>query len=336
VEEWGLSVQTALPGNFVLQTGYTGSHGVRLFARTITNTCSVSPNPNCIRPLAGFGEVDLKRNDGNSTFHALNLSLQRSFTAGWLMQAQYMFSHSINDGSIGGGEANSPENVQCRACDRGPSVFDIRHNFVANTVYELPIGPGKRFWNHTGSFGKFLEGWSVSGLGIWHTGHPLTVLIGLDSSVIPDGNARSDERPDLVPGVPVIPPGQNSTNWININAFAPPPTDANGIITHFGTAGRGLIRAPHVWQIDTGLSKTTKMNERLSIQFRADIFNIFNHVQFGDPNQLDIAAGSFAQGGNFGVINSTVNFNNNNDNFGPGNTGTGLPRQIQLSLRFMF
>lgn len=339
VEEWGLSVQTALPGNFVFQTGYTGTHGVRLFARTVENLCSVAQielNQTCVRPLPGFGEVDLKRNDGGSTFHALNLSLQRSFTAGWLMQAQYMLSHSINDGSVGGGEANAPENVQCRACDRGPSVFDIRHNFVANTVYELPIGPGKRFWNHTGSFGKFLEGWSVSGLGIWHTGHPLTVLIGTGAGVLPDNNSTSDERPDLVPGVPVIPPGQNSNNWININAFAPPPTGANGINLHFGNAGRGLVRAPHAWQIDTGISKATKMNERLSIQFRADIFNVLNHVQFGDPNQLDILAGNFAQGGNFGVINSTANFNNNNDNFGPGNTGTGLPRQIQLALRFMF
>ncbi|MFY9530006.1 MAG: TonB-dependent receptor, partial [Candidatus Acidiferrales bacterium] len=336
VEEWGLSVQTALPGNFVFQTGYTGSHGVRLFARTQVNLCTVSPNPNCVRPLPGFGEVDIKRNDGNSTFHALNLSLLRRFTSGWLMQGQYMYSHSINDGSIGGGQANGPENVNCRICDKGPSVFDNRHNFVANTVYDLPIGPGRKFWNHTGFVGKLLEGWSLSGLGIWHTGHPLTVLVGLDPSTIPNGEAQSDERPDLVPGVPVVPPGQNSNNWINLNAFAPPPTDANGLITHFGTAGRGLVRAPHVWQMDTGISKTTKLNERLAMQFRADVFNVFNHVQLGDPNQLDILAGSLAQGGNFGVINSTVNFNNNNDNFGPGNTGTGLPRQIQLMLRFTF
>jgi len=334
VEQWGLSVQAALPGNFVLQTGYTGTHGVRLFARTAENLCIVTnpPNPaNCVRPLPNFGQIDLKRNDGTSSFNALNVSLQRSFTSGWLMQAQYMFSHSINDGSVGGGEANEPENILCRSCDRGPSTFDVRHNLVANTVYELPIGPGKRFWNKSGVLGKIFEGWTVSGLGLWHTGHPLTVLIGLDSTQIPDGNSKSDQRPDLVPGLSVIPANQGPNNWININAFTAPPVDANGVITHFGNAGRGLVRAPHVWQVDTGLSKTTKVNERLSIQFRADIFNVLNHVQFGDPTQLDITGGSL-----FGVINSTSNANNNSDNVGFGNTGTGLPRQIQFSLRFMF
>jgi hypothetical protein len=109
-----------------------------------------------------------------------------------------------------------------------------------------------------------------------------------------------------------------------------PPVDANGVITHFGNAGRGLVRAHGVWQIDTGISKTTKLRERLSLQFRADLFNILNHTQFGDPSNLDILSGSF------GVINTTANFNNNNDNFGPGNTGTGLPRQVQFSLRLIF
>jgi hypothetical protein len=155
-------------------------------------------------------------------------------------------------------------------------------------------------------------------------------LIGLDPSQLPNGESLSDQRPDLVPGVPVIPPGQNRNNWININAFAMPPTDANGILLHFGNAPRGTIRAPHVWQVDLGLEKDTRMTERTTLEFRVEAFNIANHVQLGDPSQLDIFGGSFGQ------INSTVNFNNNNDNFGPGNTGTGLPRQIEFMLRVKF
>jgi hypothetical protein len=339
VEQWGLSVQQALPRDFIFQASYIGSHGVRLFARTNENLCLVPPqidpvtglDTRCPRTLPAFGEVDIKRNDGTSSFNGLNLSVQRQFTHGWLWQTQYMWSHSINDGSVGGGEANAPENVNCRPCERGPSVYDIRHNFVSTSVYDLPIGPGRRFLNHTGFLGKVLEGWSLSGTGVWHTGHPLTPLIGLDPSQIPNGESLSDERPDLVPGVSVVPPGgQTPNNWINVNAFAMPPTSANGVILHFGDSPRGIIRAPHVWQVDTGLTKETKMTERTSLEFRAEAFNVFNHVQFGDPSQLDILGGSFGQ------INTTVNFNNNNDNFGPGNTGTGLPRQIEFMLRVKF
>jgi hypothetical protein len=336
VEQWGFSIQHELPRDFIFQSSYTGTHGVRLFARSNENLCLAPPNPNteaCPRPLPAFGEVDLKRNDGTSTFNALNLSLQRQFTHGWLWQTQYMWSHSINDGSVGGGEANAPENVNCRHCDRGPSIYDIRHNFVSASVYDLPFGPGRRYLNHSGFLGRLLEGWSLTGTGLWHTGHPLTPLVGLDPSQIPNGESISDQRPDLVPGVSVIPPGgQTADNWININAFAMPPVDANGVITHFGDAPRGIIRAPHVWQVDTGLTKNTKLSERTTLEFRAEAFNVFNHVQLGDPSQLDILAGP----GAFGVINTTVSFNNNNDNFGPGNTGTGLPRQIEFMLRLKF
>ncbi|HKU24707.1 MAG TPA: TonB-dependent receptor [Candidatus Sulfotelmatobacter sp.] len=330
VEQWGLSVQQALPKDFVFQTSYMGSHGVRLFARNYENLCFFESNP-CIRPLSNFGAVDIKRNNGTSSFNALNLSLQRYLTKGWQWESQYMWSHSINDGSVGGGEANAPENANCRPCDRGPSVFDIRHNFVSTTTYELPFGPGHSFLNRSGALGKVLGGWSLSGNGVWHTGHPLTVLIGLDCSVIPDGNCNADQRPDLLPGVPVIPANQGPGNWININAFASPPLDAKGFITHYGNAPRGIIRAPHVWQVDVGLTKTTSLTERTALEFRVEAFNLFNHVQLGDPSNLDILSPD-----SFGVINSTVNFNNNNDSFAPGNTGTGLPRQIEFMLRLKF
>ena len=243
-----------------------------------------------------------------------------------------MWSHSINDGSVGGGEANAPENANCRSCDRGPSVYDIRHNFTATSVYELPFGPGRQFLNHSGFLGKVLEGWSLSGTGLWHTGHPLTVLAGLGSSVIPDGNSNADQRPDLVPGIPLTPPGgQTASEWINPAAFVVPSLDANGFLAHFGNEPRGIIRAPHVWQINTGLTKDTTLTEGTTLEFRVEAFNLFNHVQLGDPSQLDILGG-----GGFGQINTTVNLNNNNDSFAPGNTGTGLPRQIEFMLRVKF
>jgi len=353
-EEWGLSVQQQLPHEFIFQTGYAGTAGVRLFARTYENVCLQVPNPNtgfCPRTLAGVGQVDLKRNDGNSTFHALQVSLQRHYASGWSWGTQYMWSHSINDGSVGGGEANAPENVACRRCDRGPSVFDIRHNLVINSVYELPFGPGKQFLNSPGLAGKLLGGWQVSGISVFHTAHPITVLFDPSAVNLPDGNDQSNQRPDLVPGVSVVPTNQNANNWINPAAFQTPPSDANGTLLRFGNAGNGLVRSPNVWQIDFELSKRAKITERLSLEFSFQAFNLFNHNQLADPNlslhyvppcndptncSPVVPVSSISVPSTFGQITSLVNFNSNSDSFAPDNVGSGTPRQIQFGLKLIF
>lgn len=237
---------------------------------------------------------------GASTYHALLLSLDRRFTNGLSFQAHYTWAHSINDGSTGGGESNGPENVNCLQCDKGPSVFDIRNNFTANAVYELPFGSGKRFLNDGGVLNKIVGGWSFSSIGLWHTGHPLTVTMNINASQLPDGNDQTNQRPDLVPGVPILLPGgvHNETIQINPAAFAPPLLDPGGLIdpvtgncvntcglvSRFGTAPNGLIRALNAWQIDIALLKQTKLTERISAEFGVQVFNIFNHVQLGDPS----------------------------------------------------
>ena len=381
-ETWGLTVEHELPAQFLFSTQYLGSRGVRLFSRGAVNLCNepVTINPatvDCFRPLdqfypAGnpFGSVDIKRDIGASTYHALGVSLQRRFTKGFFFQSRYTFSHSINDGSVGGGESNGPENVSCLPCDKGPSIFDIRHNFTTNLVYDLPFGPGKAFLNDQGALGKVVGGWSVSSVGLWHTGHPLTVQMDLSGNIasgplagfaqtylLPDGNDQTTQRPDVIPGVPLTLPGggHNGIPFINPAAFQAPPVDANGNFTRFGNAGNGLIRALNVWQIDLALMKTTKLTERTALQFGFQAFNVFNHVQLGDPSSgqgslpqnltLTYAPGSttssnlmtnLANPGSFGVINSTVNFNNNNDNKASPNTGTGLARQLQFMVRLEF
>ena len=365
-EEWGLTIDHQLPAGFLFSTAYVGSHGVRLFSRGAVNLC-LSPvviNPatnDCIRPLDQFypdpnnpdpfGSVDYKSDTGTSSYHAVEFSLDRRFNSGLSFQARYTFGHSINDGSVGGGESNGPENVNCRPCDKGPSIFDIRHNFTANAVYELPFGPGKAYLNSPGAFGKIVGGWELSGIALWHTGHPLTVTMNLpgnDVFLLPDGNDQTTQRPDIVPGVPLTLPGggHNGLPLINIAAFQAPPVDASGNFTRFGNEGNGLIRALPSWQIDLALMKDTRLTERLSMQFGVQAFNIFNHTQLGDPGVLTLnyvpgaTVGSrvtnLQDPGNFGIITTTVNFNNNNDNKASPNTGTGLPRQLQLMLRFKF
>jgi hypothetical protein len=373
VETWGITIDHELPANFLASAQYIGSHGVRLFSRGGVNFCITKPdsNGNCTRPLDQYypdpnnpggtidpyGSVDYKSDIGASNYHALLLSLERRFTSGLSFQTRYTWSHAINDGSVGGGESNGPENVNCLACDYGPSVFDIRHNFTANAVYELPFGPGKPYLNEGGVLGKIVGGWSFSSIGLWHTGHPLTVTMNISSTQLPDGNDQTTQRPDLVPGVPVLLPGGGQSHTIPINpaAFAPPPLDPGtdqfgvpyasyGLVSRFGNAPNGLIRALNSWQIDMALMKATKITERISAEFGVQAFNIFNHVQLGDPNTSNLAF-NYVQVGptwtlqpaqNLGQITSTNNFNNNNDNAASPNTGTGLPRQIQFMLRFEF
>ena len=141
---------------------------------------------------------------------------------------------------------------------------------------------------------------------------------------------------------------------ININAFqAPPinpaslgptPTAFAGSILRFGNEPNGLIRALPSWQIDMALMKETKLTERFALEFGMQMFNILNHAQLGDPGVLSINYGQATPTSPFtlrptdlfGVINKTVNFNNNNDNQASPNTGTGLPRQLQFMVRFKF
>jgi hypothetical protein len=160
---------------------------------------------------------------------------------------------------------------------------------------------------------------------------------------------------------------QNYTLPINPAAFAPPPLDPAGadfnsatglcsstcgLLSRFGNAPNGLIRALDSWQIDLALMKETKVTERVALQFGVQFFNIFNHIQLGDPNtgnlafnyvQATDASGNLIPNkwtlqpaGALGRITSTNNFNNNNDNAASPNTGTGLPRQIQFMLRVRF
>jgi len=371
-ETWGLTIDHELPAGFLLSIQYLGSRGVRLFSRGAVNLCTtpVTFNPNdgdCVRPLDQyypdpnypdpFGSVDYKSDIGSSTYNALGVSLERRFKNGLSFQSRYTWSHSINDGSVGGGESNGPENVNCLPCDKGPSIFDVRDNVTVNAVYELPFGPGKTYLQDPGALGKIVGGWSLSSIGLWHTGHPLTVQMDLSGSIsggpfdglpytylLPDGNDQTSQRPDVIPGVPLTLPGggHDGVPLINAAAFQAPPVDANGNFTRFGDAPNGFIRALDTWQVDLALNKDTKLTERVSMEFAVQAFNIFNHVQLGDPGNFTLV---YAPGqtpsnlrapGTFGIISTTVNFNNNNDNAASPNTGTGLPRQIQFMLRFKF
>jgi hypothetical protein len=252
---------------------------------------------------------------------------------------------------VGGGESNAPQNALCVPCERGPSIFDIRHNVVVNSIYQLPFGPNKKYLTSGGAVGKIVGGWQMSGIGTWHTGHPLTVFMNIPVGQVPDNNSGPNQRPDVIPGVPLTmtPTAANSYQLINPNAFAAPPIDpASSILVRYGNEPNGLIRTLNVWQIDFALIKETPITERFSLEFGIQVFNIFNHTQFADPSNLTLDFNCMpsppvppitcatAGSGTFGQINSINGHNNNNDTFFTDNVGTGLARQLQFMLRFKF
>lgn len=311
--EWGAAIEELMPHNLIGTVSYVGSKGTHLYTKTYINMLDPVTGE---RPYPAFGQVEFRGNQNNSSFEALQASLRRSFEHGLLVSLNYMWSHEINDGSLGAGDAEHPEIVGCRACDRASGDFEVRHVFNADAVYQLPFGPGRAHLSESGFLGTLLGSWEISSVFTARTGLPVNVTIARLTSDVPDGNATY-QRPDLVAGAPLSPPGGSTiAEWINPAAFAVPAPGT------FGNAGRNVVRGPGAWQIDLGLGRNADLTERIGLQFRVEAFNLFNHPEYGVP-QADFSAGP----GNFGAILTTLN---------TGPVGTGTPRQIQLMLRLSF
>jgi hypothetical protein len=313
VTQWGLSLQQALPSEVVATISYVGSKGTHLLTLSEVNVIDPVTGE---RPYPDFGQIDWRGTENNSSYQALSGAVKRSFSHGLLFAANYMLSHEIDDGSNGSGDGDSlvAQNVSCMSCERASGAFDARHVVNFNAVYELPFGAGKSHLSSPGTLRTIFGSWEASSLVTARTGFPVNVTIDRSSSDTPDGNTNN-QRPDLVPGVSLTPPGGQSVGaWINPTAFATPAPGT------WGNAPRNLLRAPGAWQIDMGVSKRLLFTERVQLQFRTDIFNIFNHPQYGSPN-ADVSAKGFGQ------IASTINI---------GPVGTGTARQVQFALRLGF
>ncbi len=317
VTQWGVSVKQALPADFVWTTTYVGTQGTYLL--TLSEVNVVDPTTG-VRPYPDFGQVSWRGNKDSSSYQGLSVSLKRSFSSGLLFSANYMWSHEIDDGSDGSGDGDSlvPQNVACPKCERASGIWDARNVFNANTVYELPFGLGKAFLSQPGLVNAIVGNWQFTSTAVAHTGFPVNILVNRSASQTPDGNTN-DQRPDLVPAVSLTPPGgKNIGQWINPAAFAVP---ANGT---WGNAPRNVVRGPGVWQIDMGMAKQIPFTERVNLQFRTEVFNIFNHPQYGLPNATILVNG-------FGSITSTVN---TTTPVSP--VGGGTPREFQFALRLQF
>jgi hypothetical protein len=313
VSAWTVSLQQSLPLGFVVTLNYLGNKGTDVLTTTYVN---LAVPPTNAAPYPAFGAVSWRGDVGNSTFEALQANLRRVFHNGFLLTSNYMWSHSINDGSIGGGDSDTPQNSFCRSCDKASSDFDVRQMFNLSAVYALPFGAGKRYLSSPGVVRTLLANWEVSAIGTAQTGLPVNITIDRSNASVPGLFAVSgSERPNYVPGQSLTPTGGSTPGlWINPAAFAVP---ANGT---FGNVGRNAFRARDITQIDLGLSKFVAITERLSARFRGDLFNVTNRAQYGAPN-ADVSAA------NFGVITTTLS------NYA---TGRGTSRELQLSAKLIF
>ncbi len=322
VTQWGLSIEQELPANFVANMAYVGSKGTHLLQLSYVN---VEDPLTGVRPYPAFSQIPWRGNIGNSSYNGLALSLKRNFSHGLLVSANYTWSHSIDDGSNGSGDGDSlaPQNVSCwprsavQCGENASSAFDARNVFNANFIYELPFGAGKSYLSQTGFARAVFSYWQISSIFIARTGFPVNLTTNATG---PDGNTNS-QRPNLVPGQPLYLAG----GIFNPAAFCTPGTSdplypGGACPSGFGDVPRNFLRGPGFWQSDWALSRRFPVTEQVQIQFRAEVFNIFNRAQYANPDGL-ISASDF--GRVYLPLNTTP-------------IGIGTPRQFQFLLKLQF
>ena len=208
-----------------------------------------------------------------------------------------------SDAGTTNAEYNLPQDVYAPALEKAVSSFDHRQRFTASVVYALPFAGDSRGWLH-----RLAGDWHASGIVIAQTGPPLTVNLssaaGQDVAHIGLVNGDNLERPNLI-GNPNSGP-QTPSEWFNTAAFALPAQNT------FGSAGRNVVVGPGLANLDCSLRKDATLRERLKLQFRVDVYNVFNHPNFDLPGRIFGAS-------NFGVISSAED-----------------PREFQFAIKVAF
>ena len=335
VDEFNLTAERALGSNLSIQAAYVGSRGYHLLRSGNFNTPVPSrlPDgriffpPGAPRINPAFGAILYISSDAQSEYNALQLSVRKRTSAGLQFQASYTYSRSIDDSS---GpflsdfvtQSGPVQNDACRLCDRALSAWDMRHNFVFNTIYELPFGPGKRYGSGaSGAQGKLIGGWSLGGIISYHSGLPFTPVMGFNNSN--DGSIFLADRPDVVTPCRII---GDPSRWFDPSCFAVPPAGT------YGNAGRNILIGPDLKDFDFFVSKATAITEVVRIQFRAEFFNLFNHPNFAPPIN---STGFNGLGGNGDIIfnaGSATPLASAGQIFSTATTS----RQIQFGLKLIF
>jgi hypothetical protein len=335
VVAYTFKVEQQIDPNTVLNIGYVGSHGYHEIVSVDANqplptVCPAAPCPPTLsagtiyyptgRPLANPNLANTTSwfSEGNSNYNALEVDVNRHLSHGLQLRGVYTWSKSLDNGatlnssvaSNSPGFVMNPRKIQS---DWGLSTFDVRHLAAISGSYQLPVGGGKHILGGlSGWRDKLVSGWSVTGIETLQSGFPFTPQLGFNPSN--DGDTRNPVRPSYNPnfkGNLII---GSPNQYFNPNAFIVPP---NGT---YGNVGRDTLIGPGVRELDLSFLKDTHLTERFKLQFRAELFNILNSVNFSTPNTLVYTSAASAPSSTAGLI-----------------TGTSTTsRQIQFGLKLLW
>jgi hypothetical protein len=295
----------------VVTLTYLGAAGRKLMRQDIY----YQPNPNFT------GEFDVMRNGADSSYQALQAQFRHRLSHGLQTLLSYTWAHAIDNASSDAYYLHVPPGNSASDQERGSSDYDIRHTFSSAVSYNIPAPSG-------GIWKSILGNWSTDSIVYARTPPPVNVVTGLNPFGGFLSGASSVQRPDVVSGVPlwIADPNVAGGKRINKASFVTPTGPAQGNL------GRNTLRGFGATQVDLTLRRQFKLRDRLSLQARADFFNLFNHPNFGLPTNFLTSAlfgqatqmlgASLGSGGQNGGLNPLYQI--------------GGPRSAQLALKLLF
>jgi hypothetical protein len=296
MENYNLNLQQQLLRKMVVQVGYVGSQGHRLFDFRDINQPSqaeiTASDLGCTCNLTVPGPLNPSRNyiywfesAANSSYHALQTSFRVDNWHGVTSSVNYTWSHSIDDASDGEDyvpNAAQPTDSTNIRTNRGNSNFDVRHRVTWNFIYQIPDAKDSRF--------KIIRnGWGLNGIVTVQSGQPFHLILEADDF---DGAGTFFAKPDVIG--PIQYNYSDPTHFLNLSSFAVPCTPmATGFVgtassctpgtRHFGDEGRNSLLGPNYRQVDFSIFKDTSLTERVKMQLRFEAYNLFNRPNFASP-----------------------------------------------------
>lgn len=298
-------IPAGTPISSVVTNGATGLTlvGLRRFSSPL---CDPYSGTNC--PADGtpvFASIFAQNTVANSNYNSLQVSLEKRASHGLQFLAAYTFSKTIDDASTFE-EIQNPLNSRA---NRSLSLLGAKQRFVFSYVWDPPIP------KYAGGKGLVLNGWQLSGITSFQSGFPIRILSNNDDELMNSFDFNLPGKPDLIAPFHTLNPKTNGGNYFDTSAFADPVIDpaTSTPLQLLGSAPRAICCGPGINNWDIALHKITPIGEKLSSEFRLELFNAFNHVQFQNPD------GNFSDGAYFGRVLHTRD-----------------PRQIQLALKLLF
>ena len=318
VQQWNLSVQKLMTKNMLWEVAYRGSKSTRL--QTNLNYNEISPNPpqpplfQQIFPYPTIAGAMILESRAAGNYHAVTTRLERRYSNGLTFLSNYTFSKTLTDvdsSSVGvaiGAGSFGPNTIRNLKDNKGPAVFDRPHQLNLSAVYEPPF-----FKKGNAVTRLLLAGWQIAPIWTSFTGAYLTP----GNFNVQNTGARPDalRNPNLARGERTI------DRWFDTEAIQ------NAIPGRFGNSGKGIIQGSGNNNWDINLTKNFIISERQRVQFRAELFNAFNHAQFDDPNMQPVVRDGAGR-----VLNPTAGKVTSASDFGFRQT----ERVIQFGLKYSF